>query len=481
MLYVSRYDSEKCLYGVTDTDDGVTQYYPEPELLEVVSTLGVVIEGVSADGVRVIEVAKSQRERMRRWVTKAKMLGYYDQFTFSGVEDERLVGYMGPAEKVVIPPVRIIGKSCFAWTAECPTTIIMPDTVEVIEDNAFEGMWVAEDSVLDTRNIKTIGARAFYGVVGSNLRMSFPNVEKIDSYAFCGSRKKFRDGGLLQLELGDKLEVIPVGMCLSCYELEEVKFGRNVKIISDHAFSCCTSLDSIKIPKSVTTIGDYAYHECASMCGRAIKLVIPESIRSIGEHAFSSIRRLEHVIIRGRVKTLPSSVFFYCEHLASITLPDCLEAIGKDCFLCCRELGHIRLPKSLVEIGESAFCECSSLNIVHFPDRIKSVGMGAFHKCINLRAVRVNFDIMDNVFSECLRLGGIEFGVKCTKIGAHAFQDCMALKSVTIPSHIKFVAFWAFAIDPVSRNYQDQYKVYVSRGSNAVSDVFAQGRTVCYM
>lgn len=56
----------------------------------------------------------------------------------------------------------------------------------------------------------------------------------------------------------------------------------SVTSIGDHAFCLCNSLTSITIPNSVTSIGDYAFSGCDSLTS----ITIPNSVTSIGKNAF---------------------------------------------------------------------------------------------------------------------------------------------------------------------------------------------------
>ena len=55
-----------------------------------------------------------------------------------------------------------------------------------------------------------------------------------------------------------------------------------VKSVGDHAFSGCTSLHSVEIPDGVKSIGYGAFRLCISLQS----VVIPESVECIGAGAF---------------------------------------------------------------------------------------------------------------------------------------------------------------------------------------------------
>jgi len=50
-----------------------------------------------------------------------------------------------------------------------------------------------------------------------------------------------------------------------CKNLKSVIIPDSVTTIGERAFSSCTNLQSVTIPDSVTTIGDYAFYECTNL------------------------------------------------------------------------------------------------------------------------------------------------------------------------------------------------------------------------
>lgn len=56
MLYVSQFDRRNNIYGVTDTDDGVTQPITAKELLHIVNILGIPVKGVKGNNIEVVSV-----------------------------------------------------------------------------------------------------------------------------------------------------------------------------------------------------------------------------------------------------------------------------------------------------------------------------------------------------------------------------------------------------------------------------------------
>lgn len=110
-----------------------------------------------------------------------------------------------------------------------------------------------------------------------------------------------------------------------------------IKRIGEKAFICCVDLETINIPEGVTEIGDLAFWGCESLTS----IVIPEGVTTIGERTFR-----------------------YCINLTSVTLPSTLTTIGTGAFKYCESLTTITIPANVTSIGSEAFEDCESLTTI---------------------------------------------------------------------------------------------------------------------
>ena len=188
---------------------------------------------------------------------------------------------------------------------------------------------------------------------------------------------------------------------------------KGVKIIANHAFSWCFySLKSIIIPDSVTSIGDGAFSECHSL--KSIN--IPDSVTRIGYSAFKSCGGLTSISIPPSVTTIEDGTFLGCHSLRNINIPDTVTRIGRSAFEDCDSLTSINIPPSLTTIEDGTFLCCHSLRNINIPDTVTS--------------------IEDYAFSECNSLKNINIPNGVTWIGDSAFFYCNSLISITIPSSV---------------------------------------------
>ena len=188
---------------------------------------------------------------------------------------------------------------------------------------------------------------------------------------------------------------------------------KGVKIIANHAFSWCFySLKSIIIPDSVTSIGDGAFSECHSL--KSIN--IPDSVTRIGYSAFKSCGGLTSISIPPSVTTIEDGTFLGCHSLRNINIPDTVTRIGRSAFEDCDSLTSINIPPSLTTIEDGTFLCCHSLRNINIPDTVTSIENYAFSECNSLK----NINIPNGV----------------TWIGDSAFFYCNSLISITIPSSV---------------------------------------------
>lgn len=89
--------------------------------------------------------------------------------------------------------------------------------------------------------------------------------------------------------------------------------------------------------------------------------------------------------------------------LENVVIPNTVKSIGNYAFSECESLKEIILPNGLMEVGERAFNGCTSLQTVVIPNSVKSIGTYAFANCMGLYAVtslvNIPFILDDSAFA----------------------------------------------------------------------------------
>ena len=239
--------------------------------------------------------------------------------------------------------------------------------------------------------------------------------------------------------------------CLSpnfIYE-DDVLFNKDKsKIISFRI----QNIESYIIPDSVTSIGDGAFSGCSSLSS----IVIPKSVTSIGDSAFFGCSSLSNIVIPNSVTSIGDSAFSNCSSLSSIVIPESVTSIGDRAFSGCRSLSSIVIPNSVTSIGEWAFSDCSSLKYISIPKSVICLNGNPFVNWDGkLECLSPNFIYEDDVLFNKDKSKIISFRIQniksyiipdsVTSIGNGAFSGCSSLSSIVIPDSVTSIGEWAFS------------------------------------
>ena len=122
------------------------------------------------------------------------------------------------------------------------------------------------------------------------------------------------------------------------------------------------------------------------------KLILPDTITSIGEKAFMDCTSLKDVTIPSGVSVLSDYIFAGCKNLQFFASPDGITSIGKNAFDGCSNLVSVILSKNLKTIGDEAFRSCIKLPNIFIPRSVTSIGVDAFYDCRIMREILIDRD-----------------------------------------------------------------------------------------
>jgi hypothetical protein len=211
----------------------------------------------------------------------------------------------------------------------------------------------------------------------------------------------------------------------------------------------CTTLTGIILPDSVTSIGDHAFRACNNL----VSVNIPNNGKSIGNYAFFSCSLLDSVTIPNSVTSVGNSVFNYCTSLTSVTIGSGVTKIGKYAFSSCRSLEAINVSSNNnVYASENGVLYNKNKTILHrypakgtstnfsIPNSVTSIEEFAFEGCTILTSVTIpdSVTIIGNeAFISSTSLTSVTIGSGVNSIGTTAFGLCTNLISITIPKSVR--------------------------------------------
>lgn len=255
--------------------------------------------------------------------------------------------------------VNEIGPDAFAAYSAPSKKIVIPDTVSVIDDRAFEFV------INDEEDPITKGVRLE--------QVTLPNsLIYIGDFAFARNRME-------TVTIPGSVKFMGK-MCFYHGILETLVVEEGVRRIDDEAFRYCSgSLTKISLPSTLVSIGKDAFwgistYDSSYGHGReTMDLVIPDSVTEIGEGAFDSCYALGSLKLGAGLRIIGDGAFASCRALSRIDTSDChsLRHIGKKAFISCTSLKTFTLSEvdEYLVIDDCAFYDCEALRRISVPDR----------------------------------------------------------------------------------------------------------------
>ena len=463
------------------------------DLFEITNKYGTYEIRVAADSVTEGVLSSDWSEQTSLTLTMPDWLQVYQTADERGFE--LCVVDKTKAQGKLIVPSFINGKAVVGIRAngfyECTgvTGLILPDTVEYIDVNAFEGCekltrvrWSAglrkiNTGAFDRTGLETLvlpegvtflGANAFghaklksVSLPSTVAKMTESN-EKSDAnpFAFCenleeiyvaeGNKAYKSDGNCVMrredntLVAGCKASKIPsytehIGR--SAFQgaaLESVALPEGVTSIEDYAFARNDRLKEITLPQSLTSIGKAVFFWCTALG----KIAIPDGVTSVGDNAFSTCVSLKELALGAELLSAGCGLTEFCVALEKITVSENNESFSGEGNCLTRKADNTviagcassKIPAGTEQIGEYAFCGQTQLGAIDFPDGLKNIGHYAF-SCTGLKELKLPRGLQ--------------------RIGVSAFANCIELEYVQIPDSVTDVGSKAFVCEQEIGIYYD--------------------------
>lgn len=151
---------------------------------------------------------------------------------------------------------------------------------------------------------------------------------------------------ITSVTVGKGITAIPLSTFVNAKNLKEVTFAGDIVSIGDDAFKGCAALKEFAFPATLETIGQNAFSESG-----IAKVVLPDTVTSIGQSAFYGCLSLTSVTLGKGITSIPNNAFQQCRALQEIKFLGDVTSFGNYVFYYCSSLRYLYLPASVVTIG----------------------------------------------------------------------------------------------------------------------------------
>ena len=291
-------------------------------------------------------------------------------YTVAGLEAE------SDATEIVIPsaykglPVKEIQDEAFKNCTQITSVTI---SGQKIGKSAFEGCAALKEIDLSNKlQIKSIGIDAFKntGVYATEANWQ-NNVLYIGNYLIAVREAYFgafdvKDGVVTIADkafstskvtrVGISNSVVNVGYRAfeNCKSLTDVSVGSGVTKLPASAFSGCTALSVISVNEANRAFKSLDDGNLYSKDGKTLVMYAPGQMQT------------SFTVSEG-VETIGDNAFYACK-LEEIVLPTTLKKIGNNAFAASDSLTYVTIPESVTMMGIAAFYQCENLESVYFDD-----------------------------------------------------------------------------------------------------------------
>jgi hypothetical protein len=317
----------------------------------------------------------------------------YDAFSGMLVSTSNAYPEYGVLEDVSFPStIKHIGQNCFRSCGALKTISPLPAGLETVEWEAFAYCPLLESVTFEGPT--AVGFCAFSGCTAlADVTIKDPNMTEFGEHSF-------RDTAWVRsLASENKGAAVVNNVLIGSYAAFDKKPGDGILVIPDGV----TKIAPYAV--SGTTLDPAGGEEGTQVDWNLVEVVIPDSVKEIGESAFSGCTELESVTIGDGVTTLP-----------------------KNCFAECYEMRTVNFGKNVRVIEYSAFYDTWLPGDLVIPDTIVSIGKQAFHNDeFPLGATWINHEGWGGVFENIpyrpkdFTDRTITIGPAVTEIGARAF------------------------------------------------------------
>lgn len=266
------------------------------------------------------------------------------------------------------------------------TSATLSEGLVSIGSYAFSGCSKLEHLVIPS-TVDSIGNDAFYGCSALQ-QINIPQgIKNLADAVLSGT-------GIKTLDIPSSVNYIGEGAFRNCESLQSIKLPEGLTLLNYELFDGCKQLSDIQIPSTVTTIKNSAFNDC-----KALKTItLPASLSTFENSSwsensiFSGCSALKSIMVEAGNKYFESdgtalynkakdTLICFPAGVTGVVVPQSVKTIGEKAFCCCDSLQNIMFEDGVSDlvIEQYAFQNCKNINRLVITSGIKETKYGAFY------------------------------------------------------------------------------------------------------
>lgn len=299
---------------------------------------------------------------------------------------QKVFNYCSGLTSINIPEgVTSIGDNAF-YLCSGLTSISIPEGVTSIGRSAFYKC-SSLASIAIPEGVTSIGENAFYSCSALQ-QINIPQgIKNLADAVLSGT-------GIKTLDIPSSVNYIGEKAFRNCESLQSIKLPEGLTLLNDELFDGCKQLSDIQIPSTVTTIKKAAFNDC-----KALKTItLPASLSTFENSSwsensiFSGCSALKSIMVEAGNKYFESdgtalynkakdTLICFPAGVTGVVVPQSVKTIGEKAFCCCDSLQNIMFEDGVSDlvIEQYAFQNCKNINRLVITSGIKETKYGAFY------------------------------------------------------------------------------------------------------
>lgn len=337
--------------------------------------------------------------------------------------------YKGNKKKVEVPEGVTELEPCLFWDNQIIEEVILPESLINISGDTFYNSANLK-KVNIPKNVKFMGNNPFAGCQNIVVTNESPYFNLVD--------------GVLYNKDFTRLIYYPISKTNERYEIKE-----GCRILGKHSFYLCDNLKEVIIPSSIIKLENNPFSGCTkiNLINKSEYYHIDDSV--IYDKDYSSVIGCLNSIdtdclVLKDVKRICRNSFWNCKGIRKIVLPETLESIGYNPFVSCSNIEFESNSKNYVVYNKALYTTDKSklvcypakyaIGDIHLPDEVITLERGAFSGCDKMTNIHLhNVSIISKTcFTNCNTLENVYCSDLVTYIGEWAFAHCTNLKELSV-------------------------------------------------